>query len=233
MKLFVSIFGPDGAGKSTQVRILANYFAAKGFKVKIVWIKSYHTLAYVLCKIFEKLSPYSIVRNSYGIVIRISPIANNKFSRIIWAWIEFISLLPWIVIRVYLPLLMGINVLADRYLIDSIVSISYSLNDPRFAFSFLARLMLRLIPKNSILIYLDSEYEEIRKRRGEMADTEEYILFQKSIYNVLSRVLGALRIDTSKRGIMETAENIRDYLESRTETSRPKYKLALITEEFH
>ena len=53
----ISIYGLDGAGKTTQVNLLAKELRKLGFKTKIVWIKSSHTLAFLLIKLFEKLTP--------------------------------------------------------------------------------------------------------------------------------------------------------------------------------
>jgi thymidylate kinase len=209
MRLFISIFGPDGSGKSTHARILARYFMNNGSKVKIVWIKSHHTLAYILLRIYAKLSPRSIKLNSEGTIVRINALSNYSMNRLIWSWIEFISIMPLIILRVYLPLLMRRVVIADRYLIDSIVSIAYFLKDPNFTSSFVARMMLCLIPKESILIHFDSDYEEIERRRGIMTDSEEYINFQRLMYAKLSRSLGAIKIDTSGMSVEETAERVR------------------------
>jgi len=202
----ISIFGPDGSGKSTQARILARDLIIRGFKVKIVWIKSCHTIAYLLSKIYEKLR--RVTYNAYGHVIRIDAI-NGRVNKSIWALIEFISILPLVLIHVYIPMSMNRIIITERYLVDSIVSIAYTLNDPNFCSSLVAKLMLYLIPRNSILIHLDSDYKEILKRRGNMTDPKDFIEFQRSMYNKLSRKLGAIRIDTSKYSIEQTSEIIR------------------------
>ncbi|MEM4468906.1 MAG: hypothetical protein QXS32_07580 [Candidatus Nezhaarchaeales archaeon] len=212
MTLFISIFGPDGSGKSTQARILAKHLVNRGLKVKLVWIKSRHTLAYIISRVFAKLSPRFLVLNPHGTIIRINAINNNPIGRLIWPWIEFMSILPLVILRVYLPLLMGYVIVAERYMVDSVVSIAYWLNDSNFLSSFIARTMLRLIPKRSMLVYLYSDYEEIRRRRGNMADPKDYVCFQKLAYNKLARMLGAIRIDTSQRSIEGTASAIRDHL---------------------
>ena len=42
-----------------------------------------------------------------------------------------------------------------------------------------------------------------------MSDPKDFIEFQRSMYNKLSRKLGAIRIDTSKHSIEQTSEIIR------------------------
>jgi hypothetical protein len=70
-------------------------------------------------------------------------------------------------------------------------------------------MMLCFIPKESVLIHFDSDYEEIERRRGVMADSEEFINFQRVIYSRLSRSLGAIETDTSKMSVEEVAQRVR------------------------
>jgi hypothetical protein len=107
---------------------------------------------------------------------------------------------------------MGRILIAERFLVDSVVSIAYTLNDEKFYPSFMAELMLRLIPKNSLLVHLDTDYEEILERRGSMADPQDFANFQRLLYNRLSRILGAISIDTSQQSIEHTAEIIREHV---------------------
>jgi thymidylate kinase len=207
--LLISIFGPDGSGKSTQARLLAAYLASRGFKVKVVWIKSFHTLAYVLSRLYQKLSPRSVELNMYGHIIRIKPLCQGKLRRPIWAWIEFISIAPKIFIEVYLPSLVGKTIIAERYLIDSMVSIAYAIDDDKIDSKLITRIFLHLIPKNSVLIHLDSDYETVRKRRQNLTDPEEFFRFQRRLYDRLSARLGATRINTCEHDIEKTARKIR------------------------
>jgi len=210
--LFVSIFGPDGSGKSTQARTLANYFLSRGFKVRIVWIKSYHTFAYVLSEIIAGLSSRSVTLNPQRSIIKINLVSNGSINRLVWAWIEFVSVLPLVIFHVYLPLSMGWIVIAERYLVDSIASIAYTLSDPDFGSSLISKALLCLFPKNSVLVHLDSNYAEIKKRRGAMTDPEDFLQFQRGMYDKLSKRLKAVKINTAQQNVEETAKIIRGLL---------------------
>jgi thymidylate kinase len=107
---------------------------------------------------------------------------------------------------------MGNVVIAERYLPDSIVSIAYTLNNPDFDSCFVSKTMLRLIPRNSILIYLDSSYEEVKKRRGVMTDPEDFLRFQREMYERLSKRTKAVKIDTAQQSVEGTAKIIRSLL---------------------
>src|SRR3990172_6121417 len=57
---FVSFFGPDGAGKTTHARLLAAYYEANGWRVRVAWIRANHILAFVLSRFFIKMGYYRI-----------------------------------------------------------------------------------------------------------------------------------------------------------------------------
>ena len=199
--LLVSIFGPDGAGKTTHADLVAKHLASKGFKVKRAWVKSYHTLAYVLSKLYAKLSPRSVELNAYGNIIGIHPLRRGRFSKKLWAWLECLSILPKALLSVIMPVKAGCIVVADRYVLDSIASIAYTLRRPDFAESLPARLLLALIPTGSVLIYVDAPSHEIARRRGRLADPEGYLEAFRSTCRELARRLNAPTIDTSRLSV--------------------------------
>jgi ABC-type branched-subunit amino acid transport system ATPase component len=112
----VILFGPDGAGKSTQVEFMMQYFTANGVRVRKAWIMSLHSLAfivsYVLAQLLGLRSPEEF-RAKY---------AYSKAFRSVWYFIELVSVLPLILIRVHIPMLLGYVVIAERFVVDSIVA---------------------------------------------------------------------------------------------------------------
>ncbi|PCN50128.1 hypothetical protein B6U99_06150 [Candidatus Geothermarchaeota archaeon ex4572_27] len=202
--ILISIFGPDGAGKTTHARLIAARLEAEGLRVRRAWVKSYHTLAYLLSRVYAKLSPRSIELNAQGNVIAIEPIRrSSRASKALWALIEYVSLLPKALLSVLIPVSMGRVVVADRYVLDSIASISYALGDPWFDRSSIARLMLALLPRRRVLIHVDAPYDEIARRRGRDADPKGYLeSFRRTCWR-LARRLKALSIDTSRLSVEE------------------------------
>jgi thymidylate kinase len=228
----VAFFGPDGAGKSTQAQLLIDYLRSKGFKVRKAWVRSTHTLAFLLWLLFRKfnllrgegntakLTPIKpnvsyIYENSYGAVNPITtspPVINGPISRFLWSSIEVISLLPVVLLQVYLPLWLGYIVVAERYLVDSIASIAYFLNDERFTNSLYAKLLLKLIPKDTIFFFLDANYETIVKRRGCLAGPAKYTHFHRRIYSKIAPIVNAVYINTSRLSIEQASDMILQYL---------------------
>jgi len=132
-----------------------------------------------------------------------------------WGFLEFLSVLPWILIKVKLPLLLGCVVIAHRYVVDTIVSVAYFLDDPNFLHEHIARVLLGMISKDAFLIYLDAKTKivlaRIERRKDEEIDPR-LIEFQQTAYLWLATSLGALSIDTSNADVTDTFKIILERL---------------------
>lgn len=212
----VVFFGSDGSGKTTQARSLASHLQRQGFRVIVVWIRAHHSFASVLSKILVRLGYFRYVV-SYGKTRRSFVIELLPGLRGFFGLLEFISVLPWILTRVKLPLLLGYVVIAERYVVDTIVNIAYFLHDPRFLRGYAARILLAMVPKDAFLIFLDAETEtiisRIEKRREEL--DVDFIEFQRKSYASFAALLGALSINNSNIDETSTFQIMLDRYEKR------------------
>jgi thymidylate kinase len=159
------------------------------------------------------------------------PLINSAMDRLIWSIIEIISLIPKVLTEVYLPRFLGFTLIGERYLIDSIATIScYFLRDPDFIHSWASNFLLKLVPADTIIILLDADITIIGRRRlsrnsrndepvkkypelwlcqnkstDEILDRNKsrYITpsQQRRVYLDLAKKVGAYIIDTSDIGI--------------------------------
>jgi thymidylate kinase len=127
-----------------------------------------------------------------------------------WKILEMISLLPAVIYRVLLPLLLGFVVVCDRYVLDTLVTLSYFVKEPRLVSSTYAKLLVKLIPKNSLLIYFDADTDTILRRKKDEPLTEQLIEYYKKAYSDILRRLGlaAMTIDTSMTTIEDVEKTI-------------------------
>jgi hypothetical protein len=102
-----------------------------------------------------------------------------------WSLLELVSVMPVILYRIYIPMLLGYTVVAERYIVDTIVTIAYYTGDLGLIKSQIAWFLLHFIPKDAVLIYLDSDYSVIVKRRGRVTDAYDFIEFQKTGYRII------------------------------------------------
>lgn len=215
----IHFFGPDGSGKSAQARILVASLNRKSIRAKKVWLRAHHTLAFLLWKLFIRIGFHRVISNCLGVDSKLPAVDRSRLLRSFWSLIEFVSILP-IVWRTYLIILRGYRVIAERYVLDTITAIAYTINDIRFLRSRVSRLLLRLIPKSTVFILLDADYETICRRRvfdqnnvrKSSVEPRVFIEFQRTAYKVLAKSFGALTIDTSKTSIEETSRIIQRYL---------------------
>ena len=227
----IHFFGPDGSGKSTHVDILVDLLKGQEPRVRKIWIRSPHTAAFLLWRFFVKIGFYRVVSNPFGDVVRLPAVNRRRSLRAIWALIEFFSVLP-LILRIRLWMLRGYKCIAERYVLDTVVTIAYFIGDMSFLKSRISRLLFYLIPTDTLFVFLDSDFRTVFKRRAYLrsrerpkensreygslprsaVEPEEFINFQRMAYKILANSFNALKIDTSNRSIQETSEAILEYL---------------------
>lgn len=202
---FIIFFGPDGAGKTTQVKLLTSYLKSYKFRVRNEHLRVHHTIASLLSKLFIRFGYYKTTNEKILIgantKIFVPPTFNCIFC-FIWALIEFLSVVPLVIVRFYLPLALGYIVIADRFTVDTVISIAYFLNNYHFLRGFITKLLLCFIPKGAILFYLNTDLQTLLKRRND--ETLYHIKFQRLAYNQLAKTMKFVHIDTSKHNQRET-----------------------------
>ncbi len=203
MKSYViCFFGSDGSGKSTLARYVTSYFRSKGFSVYVAWLRGTHTIASMLARFLSKFSTFRGGCNPYyGICI-------PKSMKLLWLWIEFVSVLPIVLTRFVVPKLFGRVVAAERSLIDFLVWLVLTLRWCGAVRSFVTRAVLSL--NNSLcdrVIYVRADEDVLLSRRRGSAE-ESLIPLELRIYDAIAKWLGTPCIDTSRRSIDECVAKI-------------------------
>jgi len=197
----ICLFGPDGSGKTTLARALAERFKRKGMSVSVSWMRGTHTLASMLARFLSRLALFRGSDNPYyGISI-------PESARRIWQLIEFISALPILLIRFMLPCLLGYVVIAERYLPDFLVWVSLTTRDACYLRSLEARFLLALSKKADVRVYVTASETELTKRRsGEV--NREFLMKQLKLYDKVAKLIRAYKIDTTERSIKEALNEL-------------------------
>lgn len=231
----IHFFGPDGAGKTTQVNLLIDFLGKKGIPARKIWMRSPHTGAYILWKFFDKIGFYRIMWNVFDIGIKIPAVDRDPKLKTFWCVLEFFSVLPHILRANYL-MSRGYVLVAERYILDTIVTVAFFVNDINFLKTKLARILMRLIPKGTVLIFIDASFEAILKRRAPLflervrkaknskpnsrrqrvygyvpdsvVEPREFIDFQRNAYKLLARSIRAYEIYSPSLSVDETFESI-------------------------
>ena len=159
-----------------------------------------NSLSYLVSQILLKLGYNAAVRQGDIKVLDSRRLPEKR----LWSFLEFVSVLPWILTRMTLPLLLGHRVIAERYVVDTAVYNRYFIGKE---FSIYERVLLKMIPKNALLIHLDADKRELLERRKEDWP-EDFLDYQLIHYKILASELGALSINTSNKDIQEAGRII-------------------------
>jgi hypothetical protein len=194
------------------VKTLVDTLNSRGFNARKCWVRSPHTVAFLLWRFFVGIGFYRVVTNQFGFAVRLPAFNRNKYLRSFWATIEFFGVLPNI-LRVYYSLWRGRTLIAERYVLDTITTIAYFLDDIGFLESRTSKLLLRFIPDKTAFIFLDADYETIYQRRApSFVEPRPFIDFQRTAYKIMSKYFYTLVVDTSENSIAQTSAIIMRYL---------------------
>lgn len=207
----IVFFGPDGAGKTTHARHVIRDLRFHKRRTKWAWLRGRHSLAFFLAEFFTKHGYFTLLTAPNGVSFKVfDPKLFPNFQRF-WEVVEFVSVLPWIILRVHLPRILGYTVVAERYVVDTVVYLSYWLGRD-FLQHFTTKILLSFIPKDSLLFHMDAQTQLLLERARNDTVTTDYIEFQREVYCILAKTLSATTIDTSKYTVSEAIQIIHERL---------------------
>ncbi|MEM1646305.1 MAG: hypothetical protein QXL96_10695 [Ignisphaera sp.] len=219
MYKLIYFFGSDGTGKTTQAELVSSWLRRRGYKVWRASIKHHHSLSYIILKTISYGNPYGKIISYYGF--------NGVLAQKIktpWKILELMSLFLAVFYRVLLPLLLGYVIVCDRYVLDTLVTLSYFLKDPGLVTGVPIKLMVKLIPKNSLLFYLDAETKVILRRKKDEPLTTYLIEYYRKAYRIVNKQLKVLniaviQINTTDTSMTDVYRIIVSYLKLGSKTS--------------
>lgn len=212
MARYVILVGADGSGKTTQAEWLVHLLKSKGYKVRYAWIRSQHTLAYLISKLLAPLGWRRSFQNPNGILVSRFEVRNGSFAKKVWPIIEFVSVIPNIILKIKLPLLLGYRVISDRCTIDTTVSIALTTQNVNFANSFLGRLLLKMLPKERVIIFLDADASTVLHRKPDVINSINEIDNMIALYRMIAKKMEAHYIDPALKTIHQVRNEIADLI---------------------
>jgi len=157
----------------------------------------------MLSNLLELLVGHQVIVNPNN--VDIERFDHSRY-RHLWPFIEFISVLPLLVLKIYLPFLLGYVIVSDRCVIDTLITISTRIKDPFFVNGCISKILLRMVPKGAVIIHFDVEIDDVVKRKPDIEYTLAEIKLQILLYNLLARGMGAHTVKTSELGVNDALE---------------------------
>lgn len=219
MRPFIVFFGPEGAGKTTQINILVRKLKAKygAGNVEVISIRDNHLLIPIVIKLLKWLGLHTYFRYGNGYVTVVADVQKVIKDKRIWAIFQLLNLLPLYFVRYYLKRkLWGKLLVADRFIPDSLSTLAHFMDDPDFLMTRIGRLYFKLLPKDACLFFLYSPYEQLTaryRRRKTLVEPQDLIYYEILVGQKISRLFGnVLVINTSEKSISDTSRIIEEYL---------------------
>lgn len=156
--MLIVLSGTDGAGKSTQIRLLCSFLAQKGYCTKSLWARGGYTPIFQLLKNFIRAFSLGKFPRTGKSEIR-SKAFSISWIAILWLNLSILDLLLFWGLYVRILILFGRVVICDRYIDDT--RLDFRRNFPGFDFekSWLWVAMEYIIPNPdaAFLLYVPVE----------------------------------------------------------------------------
>ena len=211
MKKMITLTGIDGSGKTVIARTIATLLLKRRFKVKILWIKSLHTLAYLTYCFFRKTWGIEYVLNPRNRVVEHFVTQYMGKMGKLWGLIEFISIIPWILVA---NILKHINyiVICDRYLADFLATVSLRIRDPLWwAKSIPGKFLLTLQSKTQT-VHLKISVNTVLERKPDVEYSLNELKTLIATYRIIAKTINAVEVVNENRNLGEVVEEVINYL---------------------
>jgi len=184
MGILISFSGIDGAGKSTQTRLLSKYLKKRGKKVKVT----------------EEMFEYFLLRPLIGILRTATgspsngPVKRNKKNNLAKLWFIPAFLDIWIsyIFKTRFVLKKFDFVIADRFYLDIWANLLYYGYLPNWAFTF----FVKLLPKADKSLMLSIKPKSVLERENDFPPN--YYKEQAKIYKRLTGYVDFCIVDANK-----------------------------------
>jgi len=211
---FICFTGIDGSGKTTHARKLLEYLERHGVSTKYEWNGFEPLLLQVLMNVgraafLRGKDMYRDYREYYYARRRLF---RSIFISAFFQGTYFLEALLQVTFRVRLPLMLGRNMICDRYVYDTIVGLGANLDYSDMRIRRMLRGFCRFLPKPDLAFLIDLP-EEIAYQRKNDTPSLGFLKDRRQIYLNVGKEFGMTVLDGSQ-DLIELQNLIQDEVDS-------------------
>ena len=197
---FICFTGVDGSGKTSQARNLVKDLAKSGFKAKYVYgrWRSYlprpatfigRLLFFRKANMFQDYQRFSSTKRK---------LMKNRFLFQSYKLVFFLDYFFQSLFKIKIPLMLGKNIVVDRYIYDTLITdfASYLAYRPEKIYKILER-YFRFLPKPDMVFLLDLPPEIAYRRKGDIPSLD-YLVERRSFYLEIAQRYNMELLDATK-----------------------------------
>lgn len=186
--ILVCFIGLDGSGKTTHAKILVNKMRNYGVKSEYVYCGWRHFESFIIVIFINAVKKFLSKRNVDHSDVRAKSLV-NRFPTIF----EYLVLIDNFFqnLKVRLALIRGKNIVCDRYIYDTIVSLAVDLNYPSDKIMKMIKSCQRLFIRPDFVFLIDVP-EEIayQRKKGDPLNSMDYLSKKRKVYLDISKAHG-------------------------------------------
>lgn len=167
--ILICITGIDGVGKTTQAKLILEHLQNSGLKCRYEWFRFHHLISLPLLAIC-RIAGYTRTSNLAGKNCSYHEFHKSMIVSLIYPWLLLIDTSLFAVVKIFIPMRLGSNIVCDRYIYDTLIDLCVAIKDFQIYKKRVGKLFLNLIPKNSRFIILCLDKQEIIARRPELIE---------------------------------------------------------------
>ena len=199
--MFICFTGIDGSGKSTLARKLVATLERRGIKSEYVYNRFQPLLTKPLIWIgrplflhqmnaFKDYDEYASARRR---------LFKNRLLSLIYESLLLLDYLFQAVMKVKFPLMMGRNIVCDRYVYDTVITdLAVDINYSRRKINRVLKRLFLLLPKPDLTFLIDVP-EKIAHQRKNDVPSIDYLKERRNIYLNVGKEQKMIILDGSKR----------------------------------
>lgn len=206
--------GIDGSGKSLHARWVFKELKAEGIKCKYKWLRYPNFFSLIPLALFHLFNPTKTTRP-------ISDATQFQTSTVVctlWPLFQFVDTLLFTTRHVYLPALFGYTLILDRFVVDTLVDIAFSLRSKKLISSKMGKLFIRIIPKNSLVLNFDVEESLALSRKKDISEIDS-LAIRRKFYKLMSKTF-LLKVISTDKSFLEVHSEVMNFVRSHMQLKR-------------